>query len=174
MNWMNISHGASAGESSQEILKTDSGTGADPKSDIAWAGLGRLYLETGRYKESLEYIQKTLELDPKNSLAKMSIPWVKEAIRVEEKPVSIPEETLKKYAGDFGPRHVYFRQSRLYYKREGREEYELLPLSQDTFALKGYGVFRLRFVLDKDGNATKVVGIYLGGRTDESPRDKTT
>jgi CubicO group peptidase (beta-lactamase class C family) len=146
---------------------------SDPKSVIAWAGLGRLYLEAGIYRESLEYIQKTLELDPKNSLAKMSIPWVKEAARVEEKPVSVPEETLKKYAGDYGPRHVYFRQSRLYYKRQGRKEYELVPLSQDTFALKVYGVFRLRFVLDKDGNTTKVVGIYLGGRTDESPRDKT-
>jgi CubicO group peptidase (beta-lactamase class C family) len=147
---------------------------SDPKSVIAWGGLGRLYLETGRYKESLEYIQKTLELDPKNSLAKMSIPWVKEAIRVEEKPVSVPEKTLKKYAGDYGPRHVYLRQGRLYYKREGRKEYELLPLTQDKFGLKGYGVFRLRFVLDKDGNATKVVGLYLGGETDESLRDKTT
>jgi CubicO group peptidase (beta-lactamase class C family) len=147
---------------------------SDPKSVIAWGGVGRLYLEAGRYEESLEYIQKTLELDPKNSLAKMSIPWVKEAIQVEKKPVLVPEEMLKKYAGDYGPRHVYFRQSRLYYKREGRKEYELLPLSQDTFALKGYGVFRLRFVLDKEGNTTKVVGIYLGGRTDESPRNKTT
>lgn len=146
---------------------------SDPKSVVAWQGLGRLYLEAGRYEESLGYIQKTLELDPKNSGAKMSIPWIKEAAKVEENPVSVPEETLKKYAGDYGPRHVYFRQSRLYYKREGRKEYELVPLSQDTFALEGYGVFRLRFVLDKDGNATKVVGIYLGGRTDESPRDKT-
>jgi CubicO group peptidase (beta-lactamase class C family) len=146
---------------------------SDPKSVVAWRGLGRLHLEAGRYKESLGYIQKTLELDPKDSLAKMSIPWIKEASQVEEKPVLVPDETLKKYAGDYGPRHVYFRQGRLHYKREGRKEYELLPLSQDTFALKGYGVFRLRFVLDKDGNTTKVVGIYLGGRTDESPRDKT-
>ena len=69
---------------------------------------------------------------------------------------------------------MYLRQGRLYYKREGRKEYELLPLAQDKFALKGYGVFRLRFVLDKDGNATKVVGLYLGGETDESLRDKTT
>jgi len=146
---------------------------SDPKSVIAWEGLGRLYFQTDRNKESLEHLQKALELDPENSFAKMCIPWVKEAIRAEEKPVLIPEETLEKYAGDYGPRHVYLRQGRLYYKREGRKEYELLPLTQDKFALKGYGVFRLRFVLDKIGNATKVVGLYLGGDTDESPRDKT-
>ena len=145
---------------------------SDPKSAIAWAGLGRLYLETGRNKESLEHLQKTLELDPKNSFAKMSIPWIKEIIQAEEEPVLIPEELLEKYAGDYGPRHVYFRKGKLFYQRDGRKEYALLPLAKDTFALKGYGVFRLRFILDKDGSAIKIVGIYLGGRTDESIRDK--
>ena len=47
-----------------------------------------------------------------------------------------------------------------------------MPLTQDTFFLVGYGVFRLRFVLDKNENVTKVTGIYLDGRTDESLRDK--
>ncbi len=147
---------------------------SDPKSDAVWTGLARLYLETGRYKESLEPLQKALELDPENSSLKRSLPWIKEAIRAEEHPVLVSEELLKKYAGDYGPRHVYFRQGKLYYQREGRKEYELLPLTQDTFALIGYGVFRLRFVLDKDRNVTKVVGIYIESRTDESLRDETT
>jgi CubicO group peptidase (beta-lactamase class C family) len=146
---------------------------SNPESVIGWAGLGRLYFETGRNKDSLEHLQKALEMDPENSFAKTCIPWIKEAIQVEEKPILIQEETLEKYAGDYGPRHVYLRQGRLYYKREGRKEYELLPLAKDKFALKGYGDFRLRFVLDKKGKVTKVVGLYLGGRTDESPRDKT-
>jgi CubicO group peptidase (beta-lactamase class C family) len=155
---------------SEAILKC--AIDSDPKSVIGWTGLGRLHFELGRNKQSLEHLQRALELDPENSYAKMLMPWVKEAIQAEEKPVFIPEETLEKYAGDYGPRHVYLRQGRLYYKREGREEYELLPLTKDKFALKGLGYFRLRFVLDKDGNAAKVVGIYLGGESDESPRDK--
>ncbi len=154
----------------EEILKwiIDS----DPKSDVGWTGLARFYLETGQYKESLEPLQKALELNPKNSSLKRSLPWIKEAIQAEEHPVLVSEELLKKYAGDYGPRHVYFRQDRLYYKRDGRKEYQLLPLTQDTFALIGYGVFRLRFVLDKNGNVTKIVGIYIEGRTDESLRDR--
>jgi len=145
---------------------------SDPKSVIAWAGLGRLYLETGKNIESLECLQMAQTLEPENSFAKMCIPWVKELIQAEEKPVLIPEKLLKKYAGDYGPRHVYLRESILYYKRDGRKEYKLMPLTQDTFNLVGYGVFRLRFVLDKNGNVTKATGIYLGGRTDESLRDK--
>ena len=145
---------------------------SDPKSVIAWAGLGRLYLETGKNTESLECLQMAQTLEPENSYAKMSIPWIKELIQAEKKPVLVPERLLKKYAGDYGPRHVYFRDGRLFYRRDGRIEYMLMPLSQDTFVLVGYGVFRLRFILDRKGIVTKVTGIYLGGRTDESLRDK--
>ncbi len=145
---------------------------SDPKSFIAWAGLGRLYLETGKNIESLECLQMTQTIRPENSYAKMSIPWVKEHIQAEEHPVLIPERLLKKYAGDYGPRHVYLREGSLFYKRDERKEYMLKPLTQDTFFLVGYGIFRLRFVLDKNGNVTKVTGIYPGGRTDESLRDK--
>lgn len=143
---------------------------SDPGSDTAWSGLGRFYFDTGQNKESLEHLQKALELDPKNSFAKMCLPWVKEVIQAEEKPVVIPEETLEKYTGVYGLRHVRIEEGRLYYQREGRKKYELLPLSEDTFSLKNRGSFRLRFVSDKSGQVTKVIGIYLGGRTDESPR----
>jgi len=146
---------------------------SDPKSAIAWTGLGGLYLETGKNIESLECLQMAQTLEPENSFAKMCIPWVKEIIQAEEKPVLIPERLLKKYAGDYGPRHVYLREGTLFYQRDGRKEYMLMPLTQDTFTLLGYGIFRLRFVLDKNGNVTKATGIYLGGRTDESLRDKT-
>ncbi len=143
---------------------------SDQKSDSAWYALGRFYFETGRNKESLECLQNALALDPKNPFAKQYLPWVKEAIQAEEKPVVIPEDTLVKYAGVYGPRHVRIQDSRLYYRREGRKEYELVPLSQDTFYLKNRGVFRMRFVSDESGKVTKVIGIYIGGRTDESSR----
>jgi len=143
----------------------------DPESDTAWSGLARLYFETGRNKESLECLQKALKLDPKNSFAKMCLPWVTEVFQAEEKPVIIPEETLAKYAGAYGPRHVRVQEGRLYYQREGQKEFELVPLSEDTFSLKNRGIFRLRFVSDESGKVSKVIGIYLGGRTDESLRN---
>ena len=145
---------------------------SDQKSDSAWYALGRFYFETGRNKESLECLQNALALDPKNPFAKQYLPWVKETIQAEEKSIVIPEDTLRKYAGVYGPRHVRIQDSRLYYQREGRKEYELVPLSQDTFYLKNRGVFRMRFVSDESGKVTKVIGIYIGGRTDESSRTR--
>ena len=94
-----------------------------------------------------------------------------QVVDAEASPVTVSERTLAAYAGDYGPRHVRLREGRLYYQRDGRDEYGLLPLSQDRFALEGLGGFRLRFVLDDEGNATKLVGLYVAGDTDESPRD---
>jgi hypothetical protein len=60
----------------------------------------------------------------------------------------------------------------LYYQREGRPEFRLYPLTTNTFALEGYAPFRIEFVLDGTGPATKIVGHYFDGTTDESPRDR--
>jgi hypothetical protein len=111
-----------------------------------------------------------LELNPRNPLAKRDLPWVKNVILAEEKPVDILPETMTRYAGVYGPRHVTIKEGRLYYQREGRKEYELTALSEDTFTLKTRGIFRLRFVLDESGKTTKVIGLYIDGRTDESLR----
>ena len=143
---------------------------SDQESSSSWYALGRFYFEIGRNKDALDPIQKALGLDPKNPFAKKFLPWVEEVIQAEEKPIAIPEETLTKYAGSYGPRQVHFREGRLYYQREGRKEYELVPLSEDTFYLKGRGIFRLQFVSDESGKVTKVIGIYIEGRTDESLR----
>jgi hypothetical protein len=60
----------------------------------------------------------------------------------------------------------------LTYQRDGRPEYRLLPLSRNTFALERYAQFRIRFVSDALGRVTKLVGLYIQGNTDESPRDR--
>lgn len=143
---------------------------SDENSNAAWYALGRFYFETGRNAEAFEHLQTSLELDPKNPFAKKCLPWVEEVIQAETKPVIVSDDILAKYAGDYGPRHVRMANGRLYYQREGQKEYELLPLSEDTFSLKNRGIFRLRFVSDESVKVTKVVGIYLEGRTDESLR----
>jgi len=145
---------------------------SDPKSTSALVGLGRLYFMTGRNKESLEQFEKIQELQPKNRQAARYIPWIMEVIQAEEDPVVIPAETLEKYAGTYGPRHIRLREGHLYYQRDEGKERELLPLSEDTFTFKGNGIFRLKFVAEQNGNITKAVGIYIEGHRDESPRDR--
>jgi len=95
-----------------------------------------------------------------------------DAEKTAKSPIMLSAAELGKYAGDYGPRHVTLREGRLYYQREGRPEFLLLPLTRDTFALEKNVQFRVRFVSDSSGRITKLVGLYIQGNTDESPRDR--
>jgi hypothetical protein len=77
--------------------------------------------------------------------------------------------------GDYGPRHFRIKEGALHYLRDGgryADYRELVPLSRDTFFIKGMSSFRMTFEFDDNGNAVKVVGSYEEGGRDESPRSK--
>ncbi len=98
--------------------------------------------------------------------------WVGRRMAAERAPVSVSEERLRAYAGDYGPRHVTFEEGTLHYQRDGNRRFRLVPLDARTFRLAGLESFRLRFVTDEEGRAEKVVGLYWDGRTDENARDR--
>ena len=79
---------------------------------------------------------------------------------------------MERFVGNYGPRHIKLREGQLYYQRDGRPEYRLTPLNKTTFALEGKADFRIRFGYDQNGKVVKIVGLYIRGNTDESPRDK--
>ena len=49
--------------------------------------------------------------------------------------------------------------------------YRLIPMAQDLFALDGLETFRMRFVEGDTGRVVKIVGLYVNGNQDETPRD---
>jgi len=142
-----------------------------PESADAYLGLGLAYLETGQNQESVESFESALKIRKGNRLATRGLQWARDALKVEKNPVALSVEEMERFAGDYGPRHIILREGRLYYQREGRPEYRLIPLNKNTFALEGYGPFRIQFVSDESGRATKLVGLYIQGNTDESLRD---
>ncbi len=143
-----------------------------PESFRACLGLGLAYMEIGQNQVSIESFESALKLNKGNALATRGLQWAKEALKAEKNPVTLSAAEMEKYAGDYGPRHIALREGRLYYQREGRPEYRLFPLSKNTFALERNAQFRIRFVSEKDGRVTKLVGFYFQGNTDESTRDR--
>jgi len=142
----------------------------EPKRVQAWEGLGLVEMEQGRFPESILAFEKALEILPNSRMAKTGVPWVRELMAAEGKSVDVPLSRLKGYAGEYGPRRISLRDGVLYYQREGRPEYRLRPLSQDTFILEGYLRFRLRFVSDSSGRIAKIKGLYIEGRKDQTAR----
>lgn len=145
-----------------------------PDSAAAHLGLGLTCLDNGDYRTSIESFQSSLKLRKGNRMATRGLQWAEELQKIENEPVVLSVEEMERFAGDYGPRHITLRDGNLYYLREGRTEYRLKPLWEKTFALVGNGQFRIRFETDESGRATKLIGLYLQGTTDQSLRDENS
>lgn len=143
-----------------------------PESADAYLGLGIAYLGIGQNQEAIASFESNLQLRKDNRLATRGLQWAREALRAEKNPVVLSAEEMERFAGDYGPRHIKLREGRLFYQRDGRQEYRLIPLDRSTFALESYAPFRIRFESDESGEVTKIVGLYIQGNTDQSPRDR--
>jgi CubicO group peptidase (beta-lactamase class C family) len=143
-----------------------------PESADAFLGLGLAHLGIGQHQKAIESFQSNLKIRKGNTLATRGIQWAKDALKAEQNPIVLSVEEMKRFAGDYGPRHIEFREGQLFYQRDGGQEYRLTPLNENTFALEGNAEFRIRFESDKNGNVVKIVGLYIRGNTDESPRNK--
>ena len=73
---------------------------------------------------------------------------------------------------DYGPRRIFMETSVLYYQREDRPRYAMVPMGKDIFRFGDLELFRLSFGRDKSDNVVKLVRHYDNGRTDENGRHK--
>ena len=143
-----------------------------PHTPASFIKLGRLYLNAEDNIQAYESFNSALELSPHDTTAKKYQEWIRDIIGAEQKTVNIPSEILNKYVGDYGPRHIILRDGNLYYQRDGKKEFRLHAISENTFLLEGYNKFRIHFIKDKNGKVTKIIGLYIDGNKDESLRDK--
>lgn len=144
-----------------------------PDSGLMMSNLAHTKLMAGDYARARAPYIESLEAEEDPSDPN-EIAWIMDYLRAMEEPALVDQTFLQKIAGNYGPRHLHVREGQLYYSRDTTDITAQRPLhaiSDDTFALEGVTYFRLRVVLDDDGEPIKLVGMYEGGRTDESMRD---
>jgi len=110
-------------------------------------------------------------LNLENPRLKEQIAWVKDGVDARANPVVIDEKTMGAYAGKYGPRNIILRNNELFYQREGRPEYKMIPMNENTFMFEEVEYFRLKVIMDGK-KAIAVEGQYNNGRTDRNERDK--
>ncbi|HUV37718.1 MAG TPA: hypothetical protein VMX58_12335, partial [Patescibacteria group bacterium] len=142
-----------------------------PRTPGTLTALGLFHFKTGSLESAIEKFETALGIKPDHEDARWYLEWTRDQKRCEEDPPSVPRETLERYTGDYGPRHITLRDGSLYYTRDEQPEFRLVPITENTFALEGFREFRLRFAGDAGGAADRVIGIYFEGRTDESLRE---
>ena len=115
---------------------------------------------------------RALLVKTKEPLKKGRLQWLLDGLAVEMDPVTVPDSALASCAGTYGPRSVRFENGTLYYQREGRPEFRLIPMGGDRFMVETLDYFRLQFRRDSSGNVTELVGQYDNGGTDANPRTR--
>jgi CubicO group peptidase (beta-lactamase class C family) len=158
-------------EAEAAIALLNRSTELHPRSANARNELGNLLLNLGRYRQAAERFEAALELSAEHRGATRARAWLGPVLAALDHPPAVPRALLERYLGDYGPRHITLEAGGLFYQRDGNPRYRLRPMSEDTFFLEGLGSFRIRFASDAAGHVTKIVGLYLDGTLDETPRD---
>ncbi len=150
------------GRAVNPITKTNwEGTGVEPDIKVP-ADQALIVARTEALKRLME---KEADESKKKQLA-----WGIKGLEVERNPVTIDDGTLQTYVGEYGPRKVTFDKGFLFYQREGRPKYKLIPMGDDTFALEGLDTFRAKFNRDSSGKVIEFVGMYSDGITDSNQK----
>ena len=150
------------GRAINPITKTNwEGTGVTPDIEIistkALTKAHVIALENLRDKES-------------DGNVKNNYDWLIESLNSTLNDINIDTQTLKKFAGNYGERKVFYENGKLYYQRNGRQKLELTPMNENTFMLKDIDYFRVKFIADENGNVREIMGMYDDGRSDRSER----
>jgi hypothetical protein len=152
------------------------GRAINPITGTNWEGVGvepdircpaDQALDLARLEALKKISDKTMDAD-----RKAIIDFDIEILKASHQPAQVDESILRQYTGNFGPRRVWFENGNLYYQREDRPVFKLIPMSEDTFMLEGVDYFKMRFVKDDSGNVVEILGMYREGQRDRSPKDK--
>jgi hypothetical protein len=152
------------------------GRAVNPITGTNWEGTGiaphiavpqEQALDVAHLEALKKLLEKTEDADRKTQLE-----WAIEGKNVKLNPVTVEVSKLQKYAGQFGPRKFSVEDGVLYYQREDRPKYALIPMGDHKFMLDGLDYFRIQFVEEPTGEFNEMIGQYDNGRTDGNKRDK--
>lgn len=149
------------------------GRAVNPITGTNWEGTGvEPHIKTTREEALDKAYMLALEnrmTDEQDETQKASLKWVHEGLLAKSSPVSVSEETLRSYAGTYGPRILTWEDGTLYYQRENRPKMKMIPMTESLFRFEELDYFRLKVVVE-DGKPVAVEGQYDNGRTDRNPK----
>jgi hypothetical protein len=114
---------------------------------------------------------KKLAEDTEEGPGRTQLMWDIERLEAKAKPVELSEDTMRKYAGTYGPRVITLESGALYYQRNQGPILRMVPMTETTFMFEEIDRFKLEIELDEMGEPAAIVGHYREGRTDRTPRD---
>ncbi len=136
------------------------GTGVTPDIDVPEVrALSRAYREALR----------SLVVGERDQERRKSLERALRRAEAEAEPVSLDAEQLSALAGTYGGIRIQLDEGHLYYERDERSRYRLVPVTRDWFRFES-GWAELEFNRDAAGRVTEVVRTFRDGSTDRNSR----
>lgn len=167
--------GGSMRVSDNFVMFVPTGKAINPITKTNWEGTGVTPDIDCKKEDALTVAQieiyKKLIAKTSSEDKKKDYEWNLEALTGKLNPVSLSSVEMQKYAGDYGPRKIYYENSQLIYERPGvLGKTKLLPIKADYFMLEGRDNFRVKFNTDASGNVVSLTGIYSDGMQEENKK----
>jgi retinol-binding protein 3 len=150
------------------------GRAINPISGTNWEGTGvapdiavpvAAALDTAYVKALETLAERAADEEQKRSLV-----WLREGLEATLKPFAVSDAALRSYVGSYGPRRITLENGALYYQREARPKFKLVPMADGLFVAPDLDYFRISFERGPDGKLVRLVGIYEDGRRDGNDR----
>jgi hypothetical protein len=152
------------------------GRAVNPVTGTNWEGTGVAPDIVVPQEQALDVAHlealKKLEQKTDDPDHKAQFKWAIDGLQVKLHPVVLTASELQKYAGQYGPRKLWVESGTLYYQREDRPKYKMIPMGNHWFMLEDLDYFRIEFVPDESGQIAELIGHYNNGQTDSHKRDK--
>ena len=148
------------------VLQIPSWRSVYRKYDTKWEGIGvKPDIETAVEKAldaaHIDALRKLTETAVEKEI-KDKYEWALDGVLALYEPVSLPENVLESYAGNYGTRDVYFEDGVLYYQYKKRTKRRMLPVREDYFVIEHYDFFRVRFKVER-GKIISLDEIFTDG-----------
>ena len=132
--------------------------------------LGHEAQERGEYVKAIEYFDRVVQQFPDNHRLKNRSQWLRDHLSYSKSSIALTNAEKQAMVGQYGPRIILLEGDTLFYQRQGNRMHALKPLAPNLFAVGDIFDFRLEVSKDDNGSPVKLIGHYINGGKDESPR----
>lgn len=156
------------------MVRVPFGRAVNPITENNWEGTGvepHVKVERSKafdmaYMMALDSLMKSED----NERIRAALDWAKMGLKSKLEPVTVDEKTMKKYAGTYGPRTIFYEDGKLFYQRENRTKMQMIPITENLFGFNELEYFRLKVIVE-DSKAIAVEGHYDNGNKDRNERN---